>query len=408
MNEDDKQGILSRMLGGWNRLRQNPIADVALGFTPAGLAADVQDASKAIRDRDALGLGLASLGFIPGVGDVAKGVAKAARGADVARRLPREVLEDAPKGTLSLREVLTGGISKPPENMPISKFYDPQSVENISEYAAREYEGALSRGIPMDLESVASRRQAQFPLEGYHGTKVLADTENIAGRDLLEEHPLMRGRSFFAGVGEEGRDIASSYDAWGGGSVVPLAIDPGKALEVDALGNAYSSIPLESAIGPLLRAGDLSEDEIVDLLIEAEPELWFDVVGAGRKNIDDRVDYLYRATEPDFERAFDPFSAPDDLSTDDLGKIAKLAGYDSSVIRNVLDKYEADQFLSGIEKPGDIIVIPNPIGRIRHRSAVFDPERKNVGNIFAGAAGATIGGTALSRYLNRDNRREER
>ena len=79
MNEDDKKGLLAKMFGGWNRLRENPVADVALGFTPAGVAADVQDASSAIRNRDLVGLGLAGVGFIPGVGDVVKGVGKGLR-----------------------------------------------------------------------------------------------------------------------------------------------------------------------------------------------------------------------------------------------------------------------------------------------------------------------------------------
>ena len=95
MNEDDPKGFLSRLFAGWNRARENPVADVALGFTPAGVAADVQDAAKAIRDRDALGVALASAGFIPGVGDVVKGVGKGLRRAasdlpmDEASRLAR-------------------------------------------------------------------------------------------------------------------------------------------------------------------------------------------------------------------------------------------------------------------------------------------------------------------------------
>jgi len=79
LNEDDPKGFLSRLFGGWNRARENPVADVALGFTPAGVAADVQDAARAIRDRDALGVALASAGFIPVAGDVVKGVGKGLR-----------------------------------------------------------------------------------------------------------------------------------------------------------------------------------------------------------------------------------------------------------------------------------------------------------------------------------------
>lgn len=79
MNEDEKQGLLARMFGAWNRVRENPVADVALGFTPAGVAADVQDAARAAKARDALGLMLAGAGFVPIGGDIVKGAGKALR-----------------------------------------------------------------------------------------------------------------------------------------------------------------------------------------------------------------------------------------------------------------------------------------------------------------------------------------
>jgi len=77
--EEDAKGILSRIFSGWRKLRENPVSDIAMGFTPAGVVADIEDTGRAIRERDAIGLGLASLGFIPGVGDVAKGAGKALR-----------------------------------------------------------------------------------------------------------------------------------------------------------------------------------------------------------------------------------------------------------------------------------------------------------------------------------------
>ena len=97
MNEDDdKEGLLARMFGAWNRVRENPAADVALGFTPAGVAADIQDAAEAVRARDALGLMLAGAGFIPGVGDVVKGAGKAFRKAeDVSTRWAKEGVDSS-------------------------------------------------------------------------------------------------------------------------------------------------------------------------------------------------------------------------------------------------------------------------------------------------------------------------
>ncbi len=59
----------SRVVGG----------EVALGFTPVGVALDIRDAGIAIRDRDAVGFGLAGVGFIPGVGDAFKAIGKGVR-----------------------------------------------------------------------------------------------------------------------------------------------------------------------------------------------------------------------------------------------------------------------------------------------------------------------------------------
>jgi hypothetical protein len=80
LNEDDPKGLLKGLFGGWNRLRENVVGDIGLGFVPiAGTAADVQDAKRAIENRDLVGLGLAGVGFVPGVGDVVKAAGKGLR-----------------------------------------------------------------------------------------------------------------------------------------------------------------------------------------------------------------------------------------------------------------------------------------------------------------------------------------
>lgn len=83
--EDDPKGMLQSLLSGYRRIRENPLGDIAMGFTPAGVVADVEDAGRAIRDRDALGLMLAGAGFVPGIGDAAKNVGKAVRKGSVDR-----------------------------------------------------------------------------------------------------------------------------------------------------------------------------------------------------------------------------------------------------------------------------------------------------------------------------------
>lgn len=128
--EDDPQGVLGRLFGSWNRLRENPVADIALGFTPAGVAADVQDASRAIGEGDLVGLGLAGVGMVPGVGDALKTVGKALR----RRRTVASMFSGG--GTLE-------GAMEGIENVLASEV-DPDALEQLSRVVGRQME-------PMDV-----------------------------------------------------------------------------------------------------------------------------------------------------------------------------------------------------------------------------------------------------------------
>jgi|21_taG_2_1085346.scaffolds.fasta_scaffold30585_2 hypothetical protein len=63
-------------------------AEIVAGFTPAGVAVDISDISKALETGDGLGVALAGIGFIPGGGDAFKAVARGAL-----RKLRRSVPE---------------------------------------------------------------------------------------------------------------------------------------------------------------------------------------------------------------------------------------------------------------------------------------------------------------------------
>lgn len=393
MNEDDPKGVLGRLFSGWNRMRENALADIALGFTPAGVAADVQDASRAIRDRDLVGLGLAGVGFLPG-GDIAKAVAK---------RIPRRVLTGTPSGTLSLEDILAGRASR----------FDPETSGRIADYAARQYKEALERGIPMDAGSIARRRAEMFPVEGFHGAASPRNIERMVGSDLLSENPVT-GRSTFFEIGKEPRGVASSYS--GLEKEIPVAINPGRMLDIEGRGRLYSDIDAGDVMRSIYDTSDLTEDEIVDIILERRPFQWEDI-GGGRVS-KQRLQRLYDEFDPAFDpmRDFDPSVRPLSmaLDTDEIVEIAKDAGYDSAMMRDIRDNMglfdpdilDPDVVSGGMGDPGDVLSVFNPVGRVRHRSAVFDPEKKNLGNLFAGIAGASIGGSALARALQ-ENRREE-
>jgi hypothetical protein len=55
------------------------IAEIGAGFTAAGVALDVKDFGQAVADRDGVGIILAMAGFVPGGGDLIKGLGRRVR-----------------------------------------------------------------------------------------------------------------------------------------------------------------------------------------------------------------------------------------------------------------------------------------------------------------------------------------
>lgn len=84
------------------------LTDIAVGFLPlVGTAQSARDLERARRDDDKLGMALSSLGMIPLVGGVTKGIGKLRKGAKAA-----EVAEDASEVAPTLREVLEKSVEE--------------------------------------------------------------------------------------------------------------------------------------------------------------------------------------------------------------------------------------------------------------------------------------------------------
>lgn len=388
MDEEERKSLLSRILSApkaaWDKARGNIVSDIALGLTPAGVVADTEDMYKAAREGNKLGVALAGLGFIPVVGDIPK-LARKVSPADLAKILPKRVTRAPTAGSVGVGDILSGRVGSGAEEA---------IGQNIANYAGDVYSRALEKGIPMEAANVAARRRQQFPLTGFHGTRSIYDSANLASRDLRPDMP----RSFFAAIGKTPEEIAdaerlaATYAIQESSNVFPLAINPGEVLDVDAANRMWSDIEMESVVQPMMEAG-MREADIVDILAEAQPEV---MSGLPEDLQDEFISHLRRVVDPGYIREIDPYVGPDILTTDDVAQIAKVAGYDSAIIRNVLDSMSPEI----TSAPGDIIAIPNPVGRVRHRSAVFDPKSARLGNIFSGTAGAMLGGSALNRALN--------
>lgn len=436
MNEDDdKQGILGRMFGAWNRVRENPVADIGLGFTPAGVVADVQDIGRSIRDRDPVGLGLASMGFIPVGGDAAKVIARRILGRgskespEVAKRVLGALEADVLQGPSAASAVNLGSqnpLSRAANreiratSAPLANLQNILSgrVQDLSPNAVAEaYASAARRGIPLDAESIARRRQELYPMQAFHGTKASTETERLANR--LVNEPNMQ---LFGGIGKQGRTVADTYrmGGLGGGTVVPLAVNPGRVLDLDVGGRMWSDIPMEDVVRNLYEGG-MEPDDIIDAILSSEMSTAGMAANIDDIAMDELENFVYRAPEPDFDPQFEaPQRLPTSMTTDEVAELAEMGGYDSTIIRDVQDQL----FGSGIDvdesspnygtiknmmtqrgSGDDIIIINRPAGRVRHESAVFDPEDTANRNIFASLA-ALLGGGAAARALSQNNREE--
>ncbi len=72
-NEEKTRIIAAAKSGG------QVVGEIGAGFTPAGVLLDVRDLKQAVSQADGVGVVIAAVGLIPGVGDVAKAVGKKAR-----------------------------------------------------------------------------------------------------------------------------------------------------------------------------------------------------------------------------------------------------------------------------------------------------------------------------------------
>jgi len=453
--EDDKQGALARMFGGWNRLRSNPLADIALGFTPAGVVADVQDMARAVRDRSPTGIALAGAGFLP-FGDIAKPILRNLPGRSVERAAEEAVAAGVvpmieSKGLSGVANLLSG---RGPMGEAFLKRYrdlvssgDRESAERLLDAAnwsmnpdiaarqareanrvmadvslsgkeipilgvpemagidpdlAERYANRASRsGLSMAPEDVRARAEELFPVRLLHGAMAI-NAQDLSRRGLRPD------KDFFTAVDNPvGAEIAASYGGAKGG-VIPLRADPGDVFDLDAQGRAWANITPTSLVDAMYRSG-MQQEDIVDFLKRNQSlNMSFDLQDAP----EDLDRFLYELTDPYSEPSrelLEDIEKFSDYSTTDVAQMASDLGYDSTKIRNIKDRSWSFPGPEAMEEyadiPGDIMILRGENPRVRHEGAVFDPERINDRDIFAGLAGLFGVGTA-ARMMNQN--REER
>jgi len=392
--EDDKKGALAQMFGGWNRLRSNPLADIALGFTPAGVAADVQDVSRAINERDALGLGLAGLGFIPGVGDVVKKAGSAARKA-------------LPQIDSRLLNIVK---RNPGSDVPRAGDITPYSRAEL------ESEGFAGRAdtdnpdIPMDPESRLQRMAEQgYDVTGPRALRPYYDTESPVMYHSSRLGPIdvteVEDRPMWMTPNQSQSEtyLADSPDDF----VLPLVTRPGRGIEIDGGGAHWSGLSWEMVGDAIDRAERLGDQKALDDIFEAV-EKKYDKEGA-----ESIRSAIWKGYDPDSGGLL---SEPSEryLTTDEVAGLLQEAGFDSADFRRVADYdpdgvervfgFDEDDLRSPDVENMMSRVVFDP-SRIRHVDATFDPNKMHLRNLLAGTAGAFGAGTA-ARMMNQN--REER
>ena len=142
-------------------------AEVAVGMSPAGIAVDVKDMARAVETNDPVLAAMAGIGFIPLIGDMAKGTFKALRAGDRSAETlaaGRRMLEDLPESAteaaleMSSSAKLTGDFDVPTqakvsagelEEAIVNTRSGRQVAEYLSEVTENEsHRAVLQRIIP--------------------------------------------------------------------------------------------------------------------------------------------------------------------------------------------------------------------------------------------------------------------
>jgi hypothetical protein len=190
------------------------------------------------------------------------------------------------------------------------------------------------------------RADEMFPVKAYRGLKEAPDDPK--GWQWFTDRPEIANTYAHA-------EFSPSANIGTGANVVPARLNPGRALEVDAKGETYQSVPVN----------DLPED--VRKVLQLTPNL-------------DRYG----------------------ISTDRIAGAASAAGYDSVAFRNVRDAMHSN----GTETPLSTVYAVLKPENVRSRFAQFDPDRRDVPEWLAGIGGLAVAGGAGGGMLSHARRRQ--
>lgn len=249
--------------------------------------------------------------------------------------------------------------------------------------AVRAARGASPLEGTLDMSQAArmqrAAEQGYLPEVVYHGT----------GNDFDAFDPGMsEGARFNTGVFMTASpDVASTYALGEQRQVLPLMYRAENPINVYAEGANWNRLGPNTRVDLPARTVNQSED--ADILRELGVQ------------IEDTQEMLPRTTT--LKQLFpEVYGYEDDfMDTNDFSRWAKRQGVDAVVFNDIVDRGPSGTFSNKKAlMPARNIVSFDP-SNIRSVNAAFDPAKRNSRNLMAGAAGATIGLSAL-RNIQRD------
>ena len=234
-------------------------------------------------------------------------------------------------------------------------------------------------GLPPNNTAMDRAKAMGFDTLAYHGT----------GNDFDAFDPGMsEGARFNTGIFMTASpDVASTYALGEQRQVLPLMYRAENPINVYAEGANWNRIGPNTRVDLPARTVNQSEDA--------------DILRALGVEIEDTQEMLPRTTT--LQQLFpEVYGYEDDfINTNDFSRWAKRQGADAVVFNDIVDRGPSGMFSNKKAlMPARNIVSFAP-SNIRSINAAFDPAKRNSTNLMAGAAGATIGLSAL-RNIQRE------
>ena len=267
-------------------------------------------------------------------------------------------------------------------NVDMPVYQSKTEYELAHEVAQRNAAKPISEGglgLPANNTAMDRANAMGFDTSAYHGT----------GNDFDAFDPGMsEGARFNTGVFMSASpDVASTYALGEQRQVLPLMYRAENPINVYAEGANWNRLGPNTRVDLPARTVNQSEDA--------------DILRALGVQIEDTQEMLPRTTT--LKQLFpEVYGYEDDfMDTNDFSRWAKRQGVDAVVFNDIVDRGPSGTFSNKKAlMPARNIVSFDP-SNIRSVNAAFDPAKRDSRNLMAGAAGATIGLSAL-RNIQRD------